>query len=113
MLVGDMAERLDGRSEFTHLNRYRFESSDKITASHGFGSWRAISKIDAETGKFLRGDLRKEGRTAIKLSPVNEICEHFDQENPPDENRNEKKGRKIEGVSTPTRMRGGMLPLVP
>ena len=41
-----------------------------------------ISKIDGEAGKFLMEYLRKGGTTAIKLSLINEILAHIEQEKP-------------------------------
>ena len=47
-----MIEHLEGISKFTHFKRHHFVGVDKLLPAHGFASWRAISKIDAETGKF-------------------------------------------------------------
>ena len=67
-----------------------------------------FSKIDEETGKFLREDLRKEDATAIKLSLIDGNPSRLEQEKPsqfPFKNEKKKKGPYIEEVVSPTQMR--------
>ena len=67
-----MLGRFQGRNKFAHYRRCRFEGEAVLLSHHGFDSWELVSKIEDETGKFLREDLRMHGAAAIKLSLINE-----------------------------------------
>ena len=105
----ETADHFSGRSKFAHYRFRHLEDAAKLLFPQGFTSWGTLSKIDEETGKFLREDLRKAGTTAIKLSLVDEILPHIEQEKPskfPDGVfKNDKKEPKIEEIVTPTQMR--------
>ena len=58
------------RSKFKHSH---FVDAAALLSKHGFNPWKMLSKIDGETGKFLREDLREDGTAAIKLSFTNEV----------------------------------------
>ena len=74
----------------------------------GFMDWGIISKLDEQTRKYPREDIRKEGVAAIQLSLINDISHHYENEkhpktDPPDEKAT--KETKFEEMVTPTKMR--------
>ena len=80
-LTRQMMGSLGRRSKFTHFDKKHFSSAAKLFVRAGFSSWAAISKLDEETRRFLRGDLRGKFRcTALDLSLINDIFTHYENE---------------------------------
>ena len=79
-LTKEMHSSLKGRSRFSHVTREQFSEAAKLFVKFGFSSWKTISKLDDETRKFLRQDLRKDGRTAKELSLINDIFAHYEND---------------------------------
>ena len=78
-----MKKNLEGRSKFNRFRARRFQEEGVLLSMAGFLGWKAISNLDEQTRKFIRGDIRKEGVTAIQLSLINEISQHYENEKPP------------------------------
>ena len=80
-LTRQMMGSLGRRAKFTHFDKKHFPSAAKLFARAGFSSWTAIAKMDEETRRFLRGDLRGKFRcTALDLSLINDIFTHYENE---------------------------------
>ena len=79
-LSKEMYSSLKGRSRFSHVSKGQFAEAAKLFAKFGFSSWKTISKLDDETRKFLRQDLRKDGRTAKELALINDIFPHYEND---------------------------------
>ena len=54
-----MIKSLGRRRRFEHFKTSDFAQAARLFAKVGFASWSAIAKLDEETRKFLREDLRK------------------------------------------------------
>ena len=106
LMAGELVDHFSGRSKFAHYRRHRFEEAAKLLPHQRFTSREMSPKIDEETGKFLREDLRKDGATAIELSLADEILSRLEEEKPSQfPCRNEQKVPKIEEVAMPTQIR--------
>ena len=82
-LVRQMMGSLGKRSKFAHFDKRHFSSAAKLFVQAGFSSWTAISKLDDETRRFLREDLRKKHKcSALDLSLINDIFAHYENEKP-------------------------------
>ena len=53
-----------------------------MLSTAGFLDWEIISKLDEPTRKYIRGNLRKEGVTSIRLILTNEIFNRYENEKP-------------------------------
>ena len=78
-----MRANLEGRSKFNHFRAHHFQEAGRLLSKAGFQDWETISRLDEQTRKYLREDLRKEGVAAVQLSIVTEISHHYENEKPP------------------------------
>ena len=78
-----MIKSLGRRHRFEHFRSSDFGQAARLFAKVGFTSWPAIAKLDEETRKFLREDLRKAHKcSARELSLVNDIFTYYENEKP-------------------------------
>ena len=106
-LADAMFESLEGRSKFSNTSRTQFHRTAKLFVSAGFTSWKTISKLDDETRKFLREDLRANGCKASELSVANDIFAHYETEKDRAKTVSscETKGVKFEEIVIPNQMK--------
>ena len=95
-----MYSSLKGRSRFSQVEKSQFSDAAKLFVKFGFRSWKAISKLDDETRKFLRQDLRKDGRTAKELALINDIFTHYENDRRSHHSK-EKRDTKFEEIVIP------------
>ena len=81
-MAEDLLGHFQDRSKCKHFKRSHFVDAAALLSKHGFNSWKMLSKIDGETGKFIREDLREDGAAAIKLSFTNEVLSRLEEEKP-------------------------------
>ena len=82
-LTNQMIKSLGQRNRFAHFKNSQFGDAAKLFVKAGFYSWTAISKMDDETRKFLREDLRKKFHcSALELSLINDIFTHYENDRP-------------------------------
>ena len=82
-LSRQMAKSLGKRHRFAHFRGKQFLIAAALFVRAGFASWSAITKLEDETRKFLREDLRgKFKRSAIDLSLINDVFTHYENEKP-------------------------------
>ena len=62
------------------MTKGQFAEAAMLFAKFGFSSWKTISKLEDETRKFLRQDLRKDGRTSKELALINDIFSHYEND---------------------------------
>ena len=77
-----MRDSLAHRTRFKGFAKKHFVDADDLLVQAGFSTWRKIAKLDDETRKSLRGDLRKnQKRTAAQLCLINDIFARYENEN--------------------------------
>ena len=73
-----MFSSIDGRSKLPNTNRAQFFETAKLFAPSGCASWQTISMLGDAARRFLREDLRANGRKVSQLSAINDVCAHYD-----------------------------------
>ena len=82
-LSNDMRDSLAQRTRFKGFTKKHFIAAADLLVTAGFSVWGKIAKLDEETRKFLREDLRKNQKcTAAQLCLINDIFAHYENEKP-------------------------------
>ena len=92
-------------SKFTRSGKTQFRETATFLRKAGSGKWVTLSKIERQTGKYIREDLRIEGANAINISRGGEIFNRYAMWQSRSDSSEEKNDAECAELVAPTNMR--------